>query len=105
MERDGVAVPQVLTEQPVLPIGLVMYLEAFYELDSERSHSMGSLARIPWSKIIKYGEHYGYNTEELLFFIRKLDDAHLEQLASSRGGSDGGSSGSRTVVQRPPRPD
>jgi hypothetical protein len=106
MERDGVAVPQVLTEQPVLPIGLVMYLEAFYELDSERSHSMGALARIPWSKIISYGKHYGYDTEELLFFIRKMDDAHLEQLASSRtGGNDGGSTSTRTVVQRPPRPD
>jgi hypothetical protein len=109
MERDGVAPPQVLTEQPRLPVGLVMYLEAFYELDTERVHTVTmhgmSVARIPWSRIVGYGQHYGYDVDELLFFIRKMDDAHLEQLASRQGGSGGGSPGTREVVQRPPRPD
>ena len=109
MERDGVAPPKVLTVQPRLPVGLVMYLEAFYELDTERTHTMGphgiSVARIPWSRILRYAEHYDYDVDELLFFIRKMDDAHLEQLVSKQGGSGGGSTGAREVVQRPPRPD
>lgn len=109
MERDGVAPPTVLVDQPRLPVGLVMYLEAFYELDTERTHTMSrdgiSVARIPWSKIVNYGTHYNYDTDELLFFIRKMDDAHLEQLVSRQGGNGGGSTGTREMVHRPPRPD
>lgn len=104
MQRDGIAAPQVLTEQPKLPVGLVMYLEAFYELDTERNHGM-SLARIPWSKIMLYADRYNYDEDELLFFVRKMDDALLEKLAARGGGSNGGSAGTGEVVQRPPRPD
>jgi hypothetical protein len=106
MQRDGVAPPQVLRVQPRLPVGLVMYLEAFYELDSERVYTVtmhGSWpGRIPWSKIISYAVHYGMDDEETLFFIRKMDDAFIEQ---SAGGSNGGPSGAGETVQRPPRPD
>lgn len=109
MERDGAAPPQVLTDQPRLPVSLLMYLEAFYELDTERAHTVTmhgmTVARIPWSSIVKYGRHYGYDVDELLFFVRKMDDAHLEHLASRQGGGSAGSAGSREVVQRPPRPD
>lgn len=104
MQRDGIAPPQVLVEQPKLPVGLLMYLEAFYELDTERSHGM-SLTRIPWSSIIRYADRYGYDEDEMLFFIRKMDDALLEQLAARGAGSNAGSAGPREVVQRPPRPD
>lgn len=108
MERDGAATPQVLSQQPRLPLNLLMFLEAFYELDTERTHTVTmtgmSVARIPWSKIVQYAEHYGYEVDEFLYFMRKMDDAHLERL-TSQGGTDGGSTGSRTVVQRPPRPD
>lgn len=96
--------PEVLTEQPKLPLALLMYLEAFYELDTERTHNM-SLARIPWSKIIFYADRYGYNEEEMLFFIRKMDDALLDSLHAKGGGANGGSAGPREMVQRPPRPD
>jgi hypothetical protein len=101
MERDGVELPDNIANQPVLQGNLVCYLDAFYELDSERSHGM-ALARIPWSRIVKFGMHYGYDIEELLFFIRKMDDAHLDQL---RNKGDGGTPGTREVVHRPPRPD
>ena len=108
MQRDGIApseLPQVLTNQPKLPVGLLMYLEAFYELDTERTHRF-ALARIPWSKIIKYADRYGYDEDEMLFFIRKMDDALLDQLAAAKGGgSNGGSASPREMVQRPPRPD
>jgi hypothetical protein len=82
-----------------------MYLEAFYELDTERSHSMGGFARIPWSSIVRYGSYYNYDVAELLFFIRRMDDAHIAQLASRQGSANGGSTGPREVVHRPPRPD
>lgn len=102
MERDGHKVPEVISQVPKVPIGLLCYLDAFHELDTERSHGM-SLVRIPWSSVVAYGDRYGFDIEELVFFIRRMDDAHLERLRSSTSG--GGSGDSRTVVQRPPRPD
>lgn len=100
MKRDGIAVPENLATQPLLQADLICYLEAFYDLDTERNHGW-NLARIPWSRIVKYGLHYGYDIEELLFFIRKMDDAHLEHLRNNNGGA----SGTREMVHRPPRPD
>jgi len=109
MERDGAVAPKVLKVQPRLPVGLVMYLEAFYELDTERSHTITqhgmSVARIPWSSVVRYAKHYEYDVDELLFFIRWMDDAYIEHLASEQGGGSGGSTGTREMVQRPPRPD
>lgn len=77
------------------------YLEAFYELDTERAHGL-SLVRIPGSAIRAYAREYGLDRDELVFFIRRMDDAHLEKLGKKHSG---GSSGSGEVVQRPPRPD
>lgn len=102
MKRDGIPLPDNLAEQPVLAQNLIVYLDAFYELDTERP--AGTVpGPIPWGKIIQYGQHYGFDEQELLFFIRKMDEAHLQRLR--KGSTDGGSSGPGTVVQRPPRPD
>lgn len=102
MERDGVELPANLATQPLLPVGLVTFIEAFYDLDTERNHGM-SLTRIPWSRIVAYGEHYGYDVDELVFFIREMDDAHLDRLAKESKG--GGAGGTDQTVYRPPRPD
>lgn len=104
MRRDGVAIPEHIQKQPTLQANLVCYLDAFYDLDTERSHAQG-LTRIPWSAIMRYGEFYSYHDlDELLFFIRRMDDALLEQMAT-KGGTSGGSDGTVQVVQRAPRPD
>lgn len=102
MARDGVEIPQNLADQPTLIGDLLCYLDAFYELDTERAHGVG-LVRIPWSAIVRYGRHYGYDVEELVFFIRRMDDAHLDKLRA--GAQDGGSTGTGEIVHRPPRPD
>lgn len=101
MQRDGVTPPEVLTDQPKLPVSLVMYLEAFYELDTERQIGM-AVGRIPWSSIVRYASYHGMDVEECVFFIRRMDDALLERMAQERG--SGGPQGTREVVQRPPRP-
>lgn len=80
MERDGIKPVGRLAAKPKLPTGLILYYEAFFDLDTERNHGMG-LASIPWSAIVRYGEYYELDTDELLFFIRKIDNAHLERLA------------------------
>lgn len=102
MKRDGVDLPDNIAQQPKLASNLLGYLDAFYDLDTERNHGNG-LMRIPWSRITAYGEHYGHDLEELHFFVRRMDDALLEQMTKERG--NGGSTGPGTTVQRPPRPD
>lgn len=102
MERDGIKVPEIIANPPKLQADLEIFLEAFYELDTERNHGMG-LARIPGSAIRTYAEEYGLDKEETSFFIRKMDNHHIERLGSRL--NHGKSSGPSQMVQRPPRPD
>lgn len=105
MERDGVALPVEMVERPKLKKNLLGYLEAFYDLDTERHHGQG-LMRIPWSKIVNYARYYGMNVEETVFFIRRMDDAHIAKLAKRSTDTNGtGSPGVSEVVRRSPRPD
>jgi hypothetical protein len=65
-------------------MGLQLYLNAFFDLDSERSHGMG-LTRIAWSSIKDYAIAYEFSeeqTEDLIFLIKRMDAAHLERLDS-----------------------
>jgi hypothetical protein len=80
MIRDGVKPVGRILQRPKLPTGLILYYEAFFDLDTERNHGMGFTA-IPWSAIVRYGEYYELDTDELIYFIRKIDNAHLERLA------------------------
>jgi len=102
MKRDGIELPDNVATQPMLQANLLCYLDAFYELDTERDHGMVP-GPIPWSSIVAYGERYRFDIEELVFFVRKLDDAHLSKVRN--GSANGGTPGTGTTVQRPPRPD
>lgn len=106
MKRDGIKPPENIAHQPRLRSNLLCYLDAFYDLDTERSHLQGQHGRIPWSAITLYGEHYGYDLDELHFFIRRMDDALLDDMVRRKAGGGGsGSNGLVEVVGRPPRPD
>lgn len=102
MRRDGVEIPEQLAQQPTITVDLLCYLEAFYELDTERAHGL-ALVRIPWSSVVGYAREYGYDRDELVFFIRRMDDAHLDKLRAEAG--NGRSDGVGEAVHRPPRPD
>lgn len=80
--RSGEAIPDRILNAPVLEQGLAFYLNAFFDLDAERSQGM-SLGHIPWIATLTYGTYYGLDTEELddlFFLIRELDNAHLKRL-------------------------
>jgi hypothetical protein len=67
-------------------MGLQLYLNAFFDLDSERSHGNG-LTPIPWTSIMNYAKAFDFDneqTEDLIFFIRKLDSEHLNILAEKQ---------------------
>jgi len=85
--RAGGKLPDRIANAPELKTGLRLYLDAFFDLDAERSHGMG-LTSIPWSKIKVYGEFWkfdGEQMEDLFFFIRRMDEAHLARLRKKDG--------------------
>ena len=78
----GQPLPDRIANAPELISGLEMYLQAFFDLDSERSHSMG-LTRIPWSSIKDYSLAFDLSvrqTEDLFYYIRAMDGANLQYL-------------------------
>jgi hypothetical protein len=73
-------------KEPCLNYGLEFFLDAFIDLDSERSHGMGWM-RIPWHCIWQYGIAYELDTEQmddLIYFITRMDAAHIERLEEKR---------------------
>lgn len=73
-------------QEPVLNYGLEFYLDAFMDLDSERSHGMGWM-RIPWHCTWQYGLAYDLDTEQmddLVYFISRMDAAHITRLEEKR---------------------
>ena len=82
--RAGQPLPDRIANAPELKTGLNIYITAFFELDCERSHAMAPTA-IPWRSIKEYAIAYDFDneqTEDLMFFIRKMDTEHLKRLSA-----------------------
>lgn len=80
--RAGEPIPDRIANAPELEKGLNLYLQAFFDLDGERSHAF-SPTPIPWSSIKQYCEYYEFDneqSEDLFFHIRRMDNAHLKRL-------------------------
>lgn len=88
--RAGQPLPERIANAPELRMGLQLYIQAFFDLDSERSHTMGLVA-IPWSSINAYAKAFEFDEEQtecLFFFIRRLDASHLKRL-EAKGKTNG----------------
>lgn len=80
--------PSNIQNAPILENGLQLYLQAFFDLDSERSHAF-SLVRIPSSAIRAYAREMGLDyeqTELLKLYINEMDNAHLKKLSKKQNG-------------------
>ena len=80
--REGKDLPERIKNAPELQPGLELYINAFFDLDTERNHGQG-LCAIPISAIAGYASIFGFDceqTEDLLYFIREMDDAHISRL-------------------------
>jgi hypothetical protein len=80
--RFGDPLPDKIKNKPHLFLGLSLYLNAWFELDPERSHHHG-LERIKRSTIFEYANDYGLSeeqTEDMIFYLREMDTAHLDRL-------------------------
>ena len=87
-KRSGRRPPEPLLNKPKLDQGLKIYLDAFYDLNSERHHGMGYM-RIPHSKVREYGEFYGFDEEQmynLLFYIPRMDNEFIKALQERHDG-------------------
>jgi hypothetical protein len=84
--RAGEEMPERIANAPELQSGLQLYLQAFFDLDAERTHAL-ALTPIPWTSINAYSIAYGLEeeqTEDLLYLIRKMDNAHLARLSKKQ---------------------
>ncbi len=80
--RSGEPLPDRIANSPELIEGLQLFLNAFFDLDSERTHAL-ALTPIPWSSIDRYARSYRLSDEQyedLHFFLRRMDNAHLVRL-------------------------
>lgn len=87
----GQPLPESIANAPELYSGLEIYLQAFNDLDSERSHAMG-ITRIPWSAIINYAKINEFNqdqTDDLVYLIRSMDSEHCKKLDSKQKATNG----------------
>jgi len=78
--RLGERLPDSILNAPTLEKHLSFYLDAFWELSSERQIGFGE-GVIPITAILNYASHYDFNSEEehdLVFLIRKQDEAYLK---------------------------
>ncbi len=67
---------------PELNDGLVFYVDIFFKLTTDRLHEMGP---IPTMAILNFANYYNFDQEEendLLFFIRAMDNIFLEHVSS-----------------------
>ena len=82
--RAGQPIPDRISNAPELQQGLQLYMQAFFDLDCERSHAMAPTA-IPWSSVQDYARAFEFDeeqTEDLHFFIRRIDGEHLKRISA-----------------------
>lgn len=82
----GEPVPEHITNKPRLRQSEVFWYQSFFDLDTERAHGQG-LTKIPRSAMFQYATECGldeFDTYELIFVLRRVDDAHLDEMAKKR---------------------
>jgi hypothetical protein len=84
-----------LQNAPVLRLGLALYLNAFFDLDTERDRA--DLQSIPRSKVFQYARDYEldeWQSDDLWYFIQRMDFAALKwQKDANKAASDAAGKG------------
>jgi len=81
--RSGAKVPDRILHQPLLPLYLQFFVDAFWELNSCRAMGMGE-GPIPFTAILQYSQFYECDfqlAQDLILFIREMDDIYLKKQA------------------------
>lgn len=90
-KRMRKALPTNIANAPELEKGLELYLNAFFDLDSERPVAgMGGLARIPSSAVRAYRKEFELDevqSEMLSEYISSMDAAYIKFQTAKNGKS------------------
>jgi hypothetical protein len=84
--QNGMPIPDRIQNAPGLLPGLDIFLGAFFELDSERTHSNG-VTMIPASKIHDWADRYRLSDEmreDMIHHIRWMDADHCKRVAAKQ---------------------
>lgn len=82
--RFNKPIPKEYLDPPELEIHMVIFYQAFLDLDTDRIHGEFAPNPIPFSSIIRYAQFYQFDeemTHDLIYYVRGLDNFHLEKLA------------------------
>lgn len=80
MREAGEDVPE-RPKPPILHPSLMMYVNAFYLLSTERQASMGGVMPIPWSRVRMYAERNCITVEQISRMERYILHMDLAYLA------------------------
>lgn len=75
-------IPDFIKNKPELDSGLDLYLQAYFDLDGERTHAFGPTP-IPTTSIIAYAQAFKFGDEELddlVFYVRAMDTENLKRV-------------------------
>ena len=81
-ERGRQPIPAAILNKPTLRDELQIYMSAYIDLDSERTHSEGATA-IPISAMMRYVEFFEYPDSivgDFLYLMCALDSANCERI-------------------------
>lgn len=76
-DRTGMELPEKLQNAPEVELGLGIFYDAFWDLDTCRFE----LGPIPWTAIFTYCEQYeiyGEQREDMFFYVMEMDKAYLD---------------------------
>jgi hypothetical protein len=71
-------IPEAIANAPELMMGLELYLDAFFDLNSERQIGFGGAGPIPITKVLEYCRLCEFSEdqkEDLLFYLPLMDEA------------------------------
>lgn len=83
-KRMGQPIPERIKNKPILKTGLMLYYDAYADLDSARNESN----QIPWTALVQFVDRYKLSSlqEELLIgFTRSLDQCYIKWLNKKQG--------------------
>jgi hypothetical protein len=81
-KMGGQPIPDFIKNKPELDVGLDVYLQAYFDLYSERTHSFGP-AGIPTTSMLLYASAFNFDdeqTDDLVYFLRKMDAENLKRV-------------------------
>lgn len=87
--RGGQPIPEFIKNKPELEPGLEVYLNAYLDLDSERTHAFGP-AGIPVTSMLHYAKAFNFDEDQqddLVYFLRAMDSENLKRVKKLQKGN------------------